>query len=97
MKVLLVKRLESSFHAFRRTIDRFIHSYEMFIKTFDEGSVYVSKKYTQKIFELLENDDDEAIQLLIDENKALRYDSSYFNDRFRDDLQNDLDILKRCV
>ena len=95
MKVLLVKRLESSFHAFRRTIDRFIHSYEMFIKTFDEGSVYVSKKYTQKIFELLENDDDEAIQLLIDENKALRYDSSYFNDRFRDDLQNDLDILKK--
>ena len=52
MKVLLVKRLESSFHAFRCTIDRFIHSYEMFIKTFDEGSVYVSKKYAQKIFDL---------------------------------------------
>jgi len=95
MKVLLVKRLESSFHAFRRTIDRFIRSYEMFIKTFDEGSVYVSKKYTQKIFELLENDDDEAIQLLIDENKAQKYDSSDFNDRFKDDLQNDLDILKK--
>jgi len=55
----------------------------------------VSKKYTQKIFELLENDDDEAIQLLIDENKAQKYDSSDFNDRFKDDLQNDLDILKK--
>lgn len=95
MKVLLVKRLESSFHAFRCTIDRFIHSYEMFIKTFDEGSVYVSKKYAQKIFDLLEEGDDEAVQLLIDENKAEKYDSSDFNDRFRDDLQNDLDILKK--
>ncbi len=95
MKVLLVKRLESSFHAFRCTIDRFIHSYEMFIKTFDEGSVYVSKKYAQKIFDLLEEGDDEAVQLLIDENKAEKYDSSDFNDQFRDDLQNDLDILKK--
>ena len=65
MKILLVKRLESSFFAFKNSVDRFIHSYEMFIKEFDKGNVYVSKKYTNKIFELLENDDDDAIQKLI--------------------------------
>ncbi len=73
MRILLVKRLESSFFAFRNSIDRFLHSYEMFIKEFDKGNVYVSKKHTNKIFELLENDDDEAVQRLIDESKAERY------------------------
>ncbi|GAG94073.1 unnamed protein product, partial [marine sediment metagenome] len=95
MKVLLVKRLESSFYAFRNSIDRFIHSYEMFLKEFDNGNVYVSKKYINKIFELLENDDDEEVQRLIDEVKAERYDSKNFSDEFKIDLQNDLDILKK--
>ena len=95
MKILLVKRLESSFYAFRNSIDRFIHSYEMFLKEFDNGNVYVSKKYINKIFELLENDDDEAVQRLIDEGKAERYPSSDFKDGFKEDLQNDLEILKK--
>jgi len=95
MKILLVKRLESSFYAFRKSIDRFIRSYDMFIKEFDKGNVYVSKKYINKIFELLENDDDEAVQRLIDEGKATRYDSKDFRDEFRQYLQDDLDILKR--
>ena len=95
MKILLVKRLESSFYAFRNSIDRFIHSYKMFIKEFDNGNVYVSKKHINKIFELLENDDDEAIQRLIDEGKAEKYSSSEFTDKFKIDLQNDLEILRK--
>ena len=94
MKILLVKRLESSFYAFRKSIDRFIHSYEMFLKEFNNGNVYVSKKYINKIFELLENDDDEAVQRLIDEGKVERYDSKDFKDEFKIDLQSDLNILK---
>jgi len=93
MKILLVKRLESSFFAFRNSIERFINSYDMFIKEFDKGNVYVSKKYANKIFEFLENDDDEAIQRLIDEGKADRYPSNEFEDEFRTDLQNDFGIL----
>jgi len=93
MKILLVKRLESSFFAFKNSVDRFLHSYEMFIKEFDNGNVYVSKKHTNKIFELLENDDDEAVQQLIDEGKAEKYDSSKFRESLRNDLQHDHDIL----
>ncbi len=98
MKILLVKRLESSFFAFKNSVDRFLRSYEMFIKEFDTGNVYVSKKHTNKIFELLESDDDESVQRLIDEGKAERYASSEFKkgirDNFlRDDLQHDHDIL----
>ena len=93
MKILLVKRLESSFFAFKNSIDRFIKSYKMFINEFNKGNVYVSKKYTNKIFELLENDDDEAVQRLIDENKAEKYDSADFRDNFISDLQSDLNVL----
>ncbi|MEW5949546.1 MAG: helicase-related protein [Thermodesulfobacteriota bacterium] len=93
MKILLVKRLESSFFAFRNSVDRFLHSYETFIKEFDDGNVYVSKKHTNKIFEMLENDDDEAVQRLIDEGKAQCYISSEFMAGFRDDLQHDHDVL----
>jgi len=93
MKILLVKRLESSFYAFRNSIDRFIHSYEMFIKEFKNGNVYVSKKHTNKIFEMLENDDDEAVQRLIDEGKAERYDSKEFTKDFLRDLEQDHGVL----
>ncbi len=95
MKVLLVKRLESSFYAFKKSIERFINSYEKFIKHYDNGVVYISKKHINKIFELLESGDDEAIQRLIDEGKAERYNSEDFIPEFRKDLEWDLNILKR--
>ena len=94
MKILLVKRLESSFFAFKKSIDRFLYSYEMFIKEFDKGNVYVSKKYTNKIFELLENDDDEAVQRLVDEGKAEKFESKEFDKDLMGDLKSDLDVLK---
>jgi len=95
MKILLVKRLESSFFAFRNTVSRFIHSYERFIEEFNKGKVYVSKKHTNKIFELLENDDEEAIQKLVDEDKARKYASKDFGKGFKEDLDHDLAILKK--
>ena len=94
MKILLVKRLESSFHAFKKSLERFIVSYKQFLQEFENGNVYVSKKYANKLFEFLENDDDEAIQRLIDEDKARRYDASDFNPQFEADLKNDLAVLE---
>ncbi|OHB60656.1 MAG: helicase [Planctomycetes bacterium RBG_13_46_10] len=95
MKILLVKRLESSFYAFRNSVSRFIGSYEKFLKEFEKGNVYVSKKHTNKIFELLENDDDEAIQRLIDEDKARKHPASEFNEEFKQHLEHDLNILRQ--
>lgn len=94
MKILLVKRLESSFYAFRNTLDRFIASYEGFLDEFGNGNVYVSKKHINKVFELLENDDEAAIQKLIDEDKAQRYAASDFEDKLKEDLESDLTILR---
>ena len=93
MKILLVKRLESSFYAFKRSIDRFIASYHLFIKTFKKGNVYISKDDSNKMFEYLENDDDEAIQRLIEEGRAERYASGEFTADFLRDLESDFEIL----
>ena len=93
MKILLVKRLESSFHAFKNTIDRFINSYRRFLEEFENGKVYVSKKHINKIFEFLEAGDDEAIQRLIDEDKAKEYPSEEFDQEFKEHLEHDLKIL----
>ena len=54
----------------------------------------MSKKYSYKIFECLENDDDEAIQRLIDEGRVAQFKSHEFKDAFILDLENDLAILK---
>ena len=95
MKILLVKRLDSSFHAFRNSIARFISNHERFLRELDKGNVYVSKKYMNKIFELLDNDDEEeVIQRLLEGDKARKYPAEDFNDDLRRDLENDLQTLK---
>ena len=48
MKVLLIKRLESSFFAFQQTVGRFIKRNEEFLKAFGGGKVYVSKNTPTK-------------------------------------------------
>lgn len=90
MKVLLIKRLDSSFHAFRNTVGRFISSYERFVDMFRRGYVFMGKGYVEKIFDLVEDDRFEEVDRLIDEGKAERHDSSEFSDQLLVDLENDL-------
>jgi superfamily II DNA/RNA helicase len=93
MKILMVKRLESSFHAFRLTLDRFLHSYDRVIVEFHKGNVYLSKKHINKIFELLEEDSQDAIEHLLAEDKAERLPAKDFSPDFIHDLEADFKIL----
>ena len=93
MKTLLVKRLESSFFAFKNTLRRFIESYQNFIEAYEKGSVYFSKKYWNKVIEYFLNDDFEAIQKLIDQEKAEEYPSDAFRPELKRDLKIDLNSL----
>ena len=94
MKVLLVKRLESSFYAFKKSIDRFIKSYESYLKEFKKGKVYFSKDHINKIFDHLEDGDEEAIQKLLNEGQAKEYPAQDFKKSFKTDLENDLKFLR---
>jgi superfamily II DNA/RNA helicase len=95
MKILLVKRLESSFHAFRETIGRFIKSHELVLKAFDnEHSVYTSRKHSNKVLEFLEKGDDAAIDALIEQEKVVKFPASAFTAAFRRDVASDLKTLR---
>jgi superfamily II DNA/RNA helicase len=94
MKILTVKRLESSFTAFLSTLGRFIHTYEHVIAEFQKGSVFISKKHIGKIFELLESDNQEGIDRLLEEEKAEKLSAKDFSPEFTTDLENDLKALK---
>ena len=95
MKILTVKRLESSFTAFLSTLGRFIHTYERVIAEFDKGHVFISKKHIGKIFDLLESDDQAGIERLLDEDKAEKLSAGDFLPTFATDLANDLKALKK--
>lgn len=95
MKILMVKRLESSFHAFRLTLGRFITSYNRVIEEFQKGNVYISKKHINKVFEALEDDNQEMIERLLEEDKAERLSAKDFSDAFLPDLRRDLAILHK--
>ena len=94
MKILTVKRLESSFTAFLSTLGRFIHTYERVIAEFHKGHVFISKKHAAKIFELLESDNEEGIDRLLEEEKAEKLAAEDFKPEFVSDLENDLLALR---
>ena len=95
MKGLLVKRLESSFFAFKNTLRRFVRSYEQFIEMLRGGVVYISKDVD--VFELLEAEDEEKLQRLVEEERAQRYDSSRFKPELQGSLERDLKLLKTML
>lgn len=91
MKGILVKRLESSFYAFRQSVDRFIASYEKFIQMYLGGTVYISKKVD--VYDLIASDNIERLEAFVDDEKAHKYDSKDFKKEFIDKLHLDLEIL----
>jgi len=92
MKGILVKRLESSFYAFKRSVGRFVKSYEDFIQMFGEGRVLISKNIN--VYDLIDEDDEEKVQKLIEEEKVQEFQSSEFTPEFEQTLKSDLKILK---
>lgn len=92
MKGILVKRLESSFYAFKKSLRRFVKSYEDFINMFENGTVYISKKVN--VYDLLESDNEEKLLKLVDDDKAQTYKSDEFSKEFIEHLKFDLELLK---
>ena len=94
MKILLVKRLESSFHAFQDTLGRFIKSHELVLQAFDDGFVYTSQKHSRKVLEFLEEGDADAIDTLVAQENAERFAAVRFTPDFRKDVASDLAALR---
>ena len=92
MKGLLVKRLESSFYAFKMTLDRFINSYESFINMAMSGKIFISKKVN--VYDLLDGGEIEKLMYYIEEEDVMEFETKEFKTQFFRDLENDLAQLK---
>lgn len=92
MKGILVKRLESSFYAFRKTLDRFIESYEKFIEMSKNGKIYISKKVN--VYDLLDDGNTQKLMYLIEQQDVMEFEAKEFSSQFFRDLQADLAQLK---
>lgn len=93
MKGILVKRLESSFYAFRMTLQRFIDSYERFIEMYkNTGEVWISKKVN--VYDLLDSGEIEKLMKMVEEENGFHFKTSDFKSSFIIDLNKDLSKLK---
>lgn len=92
MKGLLVKRLESSFFAFRQTVGRAVRSYERFLKMLDAGTVYTSRGVN--VYDLIDGDREDELERLIELERVQKYASTDFTERYGDQLRQDLAILR---
>lgn len=92
MRSLLVKRLESSFTAFRKTLGRFIESYEKFITMTQSGEVLISQDVD--VYTLI-NEPEEVLRQLEAEGQLDRFELDDFKDDFFSYLEEDLARLER--
>lgn len=88
IKSLLVKRLESSFHAFGLTVERIIYSCEAFIESFMQGKVYIGKQVDMG--EIIDSGDWEDMEEKLLQKGVEIYNASDFAGQLLPDLQNDL-------
>jgi len=94
MKAILIKRLESSFEAFRKTLKNILESYEKFMDLYtNKGYIYISKSHFKKILEYLENNDYEEIENLLESGKAEKIQASELRKEFEIDLYRDIRAL----
>ena len=79
-------------------LERDVSKYaNVFIDEFHKGHVYISKEHINKIFDLLETDDQEGIDRLLEAEKAERLDAKDFNADYIRDLEGDRKILRRVA
>ncbi len=93
MKTLLLKRLESSFKAFKRSLDRFLDSHERFLEMFEkQGKVYVSKEVD--VYQLLEEDNLNELLELVDRGRVKEYRKERLSEEFYENLKSDTEKIR---
>jgi superfamily II DNA or RNA helicase/HKD family nuclease len=100
MKTLLVKRLDSSFYAFRQSLERFAQATANMVKMFNSNQIFIApNEDVNKWIE--ENREEELLQRLIDlqitDPSIEICTAADFEDDFIIGLKKDFDILQNLV
>ena len=100
MKTLLVKRIDSSFYAFKQSLRRYYEANKVMLDMFANGTIYIAPNLKVNEF-LSEGKEDELIKLI----EEARYTDPTievctpddFEDGFEDGIKADNEILKELV
>jgi ERCC4-related helicase len=96
-RVHMVKRLESSFYAFKKSLATLLHITEDMIKMFDEDKVVIAPELNVKDLMMKDMELDEIIEFAISKgyNKSdFLFKAEDFDPSFRELLDNDVKLLK---
>ncbi len=100
MKTLLVKRIDSSFHAFKQSLGRFYNATAAMIKMFENEVIYIAPNLKVSNF-IIEDREDELIELInekIDSDPTIEICTpDDFEDKYYIGLQKDFEILTELV
>jgi superfamily II DNA/RNA helicase len=94
MKNMLIKRFESSFYAFKMTINKQESHLRGLIKMFDDNKIILGSKIN--IFDILEDEEnaDEKIDAMFEEGKVKIFEASDFENGYKEKLEKELIIIK---
>jgi superfamily II DNA/RNA helicase/HKD family nuclease len=95
MRTGLIKRLDSSFYAFKKTLERFMTATQIMVDSHKRGVVYLSSD-VDVVKLISEGDEDKILEMLSDpdNDKIKQFPSNYFSDSFIEHLEADLSTLK---
>lgn len=99
IKTLLVKRIDSSFHAFKKTLHRYHEANRAMLKMLADDRVFIAPKHDVNEFVLTE--DEAALERLLDEAAVSKevqvYGREDFTEEFREGIARDQRILEELM
>ncbi len=100
MKTLLVKRIDSSFYAFKQSLQRFSNATDAMVKMFENGKIYIAPNLGVTEF-ILDDRENELVELIIEKSETDPTieicEPSDFEEGFLEGLYHDQNILHSLV
>ena len=99
MKTLLVKRIDSSFFAFRMSLRRYHEANSAMIKMFENNRIYIAPKLN--VNEFIHDDNEQELIAILEEsnepNLIRQFTSNDFKSGFIEGLKHDQEVLNELV
>ncbi|GAA4314567.1 helicase-related protein [Pontixanthobacter gangjinensis] len=97
MRTLLVKRIDSSFHAFKKSLQRFTDATRMMLKMFDKGVIYIAPNVNVNEYLMEEREEElmEKLNNLREKDPTINiYTPDDFQEAFLKGLKRDFELLE---
>lgn len=96
MRILLVKRIDSSFHAFKMSLERYFNANKAMLKMIENGIIYIAPKLKVNDFILNDNETEleEILKNALDTSTINAYPVEDFHQEFIQGIKNDYETLK---